>query len=205
MTKKISSTYKLKNQWIKKYTESRFNTGIETRDNIIIQNHKQGLCAICKSSKMLCGRTECPIILRLGAITHIFKNIKGLEIDGSSPPSVFVGRIGYPYVHIGPMSPTYYGDTRILDMPELWFGKSIDEIINYRSQLIRGMHLVNIKKPWKAGRVLENTREMSMAEHYVETEMKLLKKPQKRLFVDSNVQPIGPTAPVDRVDIGYIK
>jgi hypothetical protein len=154
---------------------------------------------------LLCGRIECPIILRLGAITNIFKNIKGLEIDGSSPPSVFVGRMGYPYVHIGPMSPNYYGDTRILDMPELWFGKSIDEIINYRSQLIRGMHLVNIKKPWKAGRVLENTRELSMAEHYVETEMRFLKKPQKRLFVDSNVQPIGPTAPVDRIDIGYIK
>ena len=176
MTKRISSTYKLKNRWIKKHTESSLTSEIGRKDNIIIQNPKHSLCAFCKSSKMLCGKTMCPIILRLGAITNIFKNIKGLEIDGSSPPSVFVGRMGYPYIQIGPMSPTYHGDTHILDMPELWFGKSIDEIINYRSQLIRGMHLVNIKKPWKAGRVLENTRELSMAEHYVETEMKFLKK-----------------------------
>ncbi|TLY10983.1 MAG: hypothetical protein E6K88_02680, partial [Thaumarchaeota archaeon] len=48
-------------------------------------------------------------------------------IDGSSPPSVFVGRYGYPKVRIGPMIPPLHGDTTILDRSEMWIGKSIEE------------------------------------------------------------------------------
>ncbi|MDQ3718511.1 MAG: hypothetical protein M3311_05075, partial [Thermoproteota archaeon] len=41
-------------------------------------------------------------------------------IDGSSPPSIFVGRYGYPKVRIGPMIAPLHGDTTILDRTELW-------------------------------------------------------------------------------------
>jgi hypothetical protein len=163
------------------------------------------MCSVCKGGKMLCGKTTCPIMARLGAFTTMFQSVKSTKVDGSSPPSVFVGRFGYPYVQIGPLSPTYYGNTEILDAPEQWFGKSINEIINYRSQLIRGMTPVNVKKPWKAGKLLDQTRELSLAEHYVETEMKLRKKPSKRFYMNGDIQPIGPTAPLENVDIGYIK
>ena len=64
---------------------------------------------------------------------------------------------------------------------------------------------VNVKKPWKAGKLLDQTRELSLAEHYVETEMKLSKKPTKRFYMNGDIQPIGPTAPLENVDIGYIK
>jgi hypothetical protein len=144
-------------------------------------------------------------MIRLDAFRPMFQSIKGTKVDGSSPPSVFVGRFGYPYVQIGPLTPNYYGNTEILDSPEQWYGKSINEIINYRSQLIRGMIPVNVKKPWKAGKLLDQTRELSLAEHYVETEMKLKKKPTKRFYLSDDVQPIGPTAPLENVDIGYIK
>src|SRR3712207_9590693 len=59
-------------------------------------------------------------------------------IDGSSPPSIFVGRYGYPKVRIGPMIPPLHGDTTILDRTELWTGKSIEEIANYRLSLVLG-------------------------------------------------------------------
>jgi hypothetical protein len=163
------------------------------------------MCSVCKGGKMLCGKTTCPIMARLGAFTTMFQSVKSTKVDGSSPPSVFVGRFGYPYVQVGPLSPTYYGNTEILDAPEQWFGKSINEIISYRSQLIRGMTPVNVKKPWKAGKLLDQTRELSLAEHYVETEMKLRKKPSKRFYMNGDIQPIGPTAPLETVDIGYIK
>jgi len=40
-------------------------------------------------------------------------------ISGASPPSVFVGRYGYPKVNIRPMvHADIYGDTSILDSPE---------------------------------------------------------------------------------------
>lgn len=65
-------------------------------------------------------------------------------IDGSSPPSIFVGRYGYPKVRIGPMIPPLHGDTTILDRNELWTGKSLEEIANYRLSLVLGTKNVNI-------------------------------------------------------------
>jgi hypothetical protein len=103
------------------------------------------------------------------------------------------------------MATGYYGDTAILDDTEKWFGRSMDEIIGFRSQLIRGMTPVNVHKPEKAGKILDATREISLSEHYVETEMKLQKPPVKRLYIDNDIQPIGPTAPLDRVQIGFIQ
>jgi len=51
---------------------------------------------------------------------------------GATPPSVFVGRFGYPKVKVGPMVSLLHGNTKILDMPEMWTGKTIGDIINYR-------------------------------------------------------------------------
>jgi hypothetical protein len=208
LPKRIAKKFKPENPWVREIStlEPRLASSLDVTKNYLkFKAPKGGLCILCKGSKMLCGKTSCPLLARIKAFSKLFQSVKGLEVDGSSPPSVFVGRYGYPQVHIGPMTPTYYGDTSILDKPEQWFGKSIDEIIDYRAQLIRGMRKVDVRKPWKAGKILDQTRELSLAEHYVETEMKLSKKPQKRLYMDGDIQPIGPTAPVERVDIGYIK
>ena len=73
--------------------------------------------------------------LKVNWYQFINNNSKKLSmnvIDGSSPPSIFVGEFGYPQVRIGPMIPPYHGDTSILDKPELWTGKSLEEIVNYR-------------------------------------------------------------------------
>lgn len=208
MGKIITTTFKPQNKWVRDMVlaDPNLATGLDvTADYLKLEAPKESLCTVCKGGKMLCGKTSCPLMARLGAFTQMFQSIKGTKIDGSSPPSVFVGRIGYPYVNIGPLTPTYYGNTSILDSPEQWFGKSIDEIIYYRSQLIRGMTPVHVKKPWKAGKLLEKTREISLAEHYVETEMKLTRKPSKRFYMNDDIQPIGATAPLQSIDIGYIK
>jgi len=63
-------------------------------------------------------------------------NLSVKTLSGASPPSVFVGRYGYPKVKVGPLVPPLHGDTAILDMPELWLGKSIEEIVNYRLSLV---------------------------------------------------------------------
>ncbi|MDX1373144.1 MAG: hypothetical protein R3321_11770, partial [Nitrososphaeraceae archaeon] len=44
-----------------------------------------------------------------------YKNLSTLNLEGASPPSVFVGHYGYPKVNLGPMAPSLHGDTRILD------------------------------------------------------------------------------------------
>ncbi len=208
MPKRMAKRFKPKNLWVQELVSSdpELGAGLDyTRDYLRMRAPTSSLCSVCKGSKLLCGKTRCPVVARVSSHLRIWRSIDGLSVDGSSPPSVFVGRFGYPYVFVGPMAPNYYGDTSLLDMPERWFGRSIDEIIDFRSQLVRGMHRVHVRKPDRAGRILDQTKELALAEHYVETEMKLTKRPSKRFTVDGDIQPIGPTAPVERVDIGYIR
>jgi hypothetical protein len=207
--KKIAKrVQKPKNVWIREMFsgDPRMGSGLDyTNDYLKMQAPSGSICAICKGSKLLCGKTSCPVVARAASHFNIWRSIKGTEVSGSSPPSIFVGRFGYPYVNIGPLTPNRFGDTSILDSPEQWMGRSIDEIIDYRSQLVRGMSRVNVRKPEKAGRILDRTRELSLAEHYVETEMKLKKRPRRSFRVDADVQPIGPTAPMESMEIGYIR
>ena len=58
------------------------------------------------------------------------------SLSGTSPPSVFVGSYNYPKVNVGPMVPPIHGDTSLLDTPEKWIGKTLEEIVNYRLNLV---------------------------------------------------------------------
>ncbi|MBN1683308.1 hypothetical protein JW865_07130 [Candidatus Bathyarchaeota archaeon] len=207
MGKRITKSFKPQNTWVRQLVNAdpEIGTNLDYTNETLRLQARDNLCSICKGSKMLCGMTRCPIVQQAISHTKMWRNIKGLNIDGSSPPSVFVGRFGYPYVQIGPMTPTSYGDTSLLDDTERWFGRSMDEIIDFRSQLVRGMTTVNVNRIDKAGKIFEATRELSLAEHYVETELKLNKPPLKRLYIDNDIQPIGPTAPLNEIEIGFIK
>ena len=51
------------------------------------------------------------------------KSVKvGKNLEGTTPPSVFIGRWSYPKVYAGPMMSTQMGDTHIMDSPEDWIG-----------------------------------------------------------------------------------
>jgi DNA repair protein NreA len=121
-------------------------------------------------------------------------------IDGSSPPSVFVGSYGYPKVRIGPMIPPLHGDTTILDRTELWTGKGIEEIANYRLSLVLGTMNVNINDI--SNRYLEKMQELAMSARPAESEATFEKKPladvemQKELRLDHEATPFGPAAPL---------
>jgi len=121
-------------------------------------------------------------------------------IDGSSPPSVFVGRYGYPKVRLGPMIPPLHGDTTILDRTELWAGKSIEEIANYRLSLVRGTFTMNVHDT--SGRYLENMQELAMSERPAESEATFEKKPfgdvelEKEMKFNTEAAPFGPAAPL---------
>jgi hypothetical protein len=124
------------------------------------------------------------------------------DIAGVSPPSVFIGRMGYPYVYAGPLVPPVYEDTSLYDMPEQWFGRSIDEIVGFRSLLIRGKHRVHVQKFSEGGRIIDRTRELALAEKGVEMELNLTKKPRGFIFMDDDVQPFGPSAPIRDLHLG---
>lgn len=169
---------------------------------IVARASRNNICVICKGSRFLCGKTRCPIIVKVNFFLKNVPLLSSKNIVGASPPSVFIGRIGYPYVYAGPLVPPVNEDTTIYDLPELWFGKTIDEIVSFRSLLIRGKHRVHVHKFEEAGRIVEKTRELALAENSVNIELMLSKKPRGFIFLDGDVQPFGPSAPIRDLQVG---
>ena len=121
------------------------------------------------------------------------EKVSGTEVYGSSPPDIFIGRFGYPNVYIGPLVPPSSGDTSIMATPEMWVGKSIEEIVGYRSSLIRGMYRTNIHNA-DNGRIEEMITELAIADKFSGVEEKLKHKPTLNMHFDENSQPYGPSA-----------
>ena len=130
--------------------------------------------------------------------------IKGNELYGSSPPDIFVGRYGYPNVYIGPLVPPRVGDTSFMGMPEKWVGKTIPEIVEMRSMLIRGMHLTRINNV-DNGRIEEMVKEIALAEKFTEVDVQLSKKPESRISFDEHSQPFGPSAKLASMNLGNVR
>ncbi|HUW48194.1 MAG TPA: Nre family DNA repair protein, partial [Patescibacteria group bacterium] len=157
---------------------------------------KSGLCVVCKGSRNLCGKTRCPIIVKVNYYLKSVPLMNSEDIAGASPPSVFIGRIGYPDVYAGPLVPPVEADTAMFDLPELWFGKSMDEIVAFRSMLIRGKQRVHVQKFSEAGKIIQGTRELALAIKPVDVELFLTRKPHGSIFMSDETQPFGPSAPI---------
>jgi len=168
-------------------------------------NARSSRCVYCKGSKMLCGKDRCSVIARFYSNARARQRIDRLDLDGASPPSVFIGRVGYPSVAIGPMIPPFHGDTSLMDTPERWIGLGIDDIIDFRSNLVRGMHKVNIHDVENSNKLVVKTRELALARNPPEAIAEFEKKPVGRLTVDDDVQPFGPSAPLRRFDLSNFR
>jgi hypothetical protein len=176
---------------------SNFGVDLKCDESLVVaEASKSGLCVACKGSRFLCGKTRCPIIVKANYFLKSVPFMQSEDIAGASPPSVFVGRIGYPYVYAGPLVPPVQEDTSLYDLPEFWFGKPIDEIVGFRSMLIRGKHRVHVQRFEEAGKIIEKTRELALAVNPVDVELILKKKPRGFLLLDDEVQPFGPSAPI---------
>ena len=163
------------------------------------------LCALCRGTKFLCGKTRCPVIVKYHSRDKVRPLIDNLKIGGSSPPSVFIGRIGYPKVSIGPMIPPVMGDTSLIDTPELWLDKSIDDIVDFRSMLIRGKHTVDVYNVESSNKIVEYTRELALSKNSVFSEAVFEKKPRGKIAFYDEAQPHGPSAPLRKFDISNPK
>jgi hypothetical protein len=112
------------------------------------------------------------------------------SVSGSSPPSVFVGSFGYPKVGVGPMVPPIHGDTSLLDAPERWLEKSLEEIVNFRLNLVRGTQNVSVSNP--QGRYIENLQDLAMSSNTPDSEITFYKNTTPTIFIDGESAPFGP-------------
>ncbi|UCH03198.1 MAG: hypothetical protein JSV20_00710 [Candidatus Bathyarchaeota archaeon] len=170
-----------------------------------VEIREGSLCLACRGSRRLCGKTRCPALLKLYSFIRVNNRIKRGSLVGTSPPGVFVGRIGYPYVYAGPLVPPIRGDTSLFDSPELWLGRTVEEIVGFRTNLIRGKFRVNVKKPYEAPRFLESTLDIALSKNPVDTEVTFRKKPSGKLLLDGTLQPMGPSVLIDRLRVGNSK
>ena len=163
----------------------------------------ESICIKCRGAKLLCGKVRCPVLVRYYKNLEAKPLVEKKVIFGSSPPSVFVGRNGYPKVYAGPMLPPLQGDTSYMDTPELWHGKGIDDIVDFRMKLIRGKYRIDVRKA--DGKIAEYTQEIAMAKKPVEVEVEFEKKPKGVIALYDEVQPHGPSAPIKKLWVGNPK
>src|SRR5664280_1825495 len=189
------------NNWLVDIIKKVNSSALE-QQQITTRGRNDSLCILCKGARALCGKTRCPIMVKVNYFLKSVPLMATEDINGMSPPSVFIGRTGYPNVYAGPLVPPVHEDTGIYDLPEKWFGKSMDEIVGFRSLLVRGKHRVNVQKLMDSGKILDQTRELALADSCVNIELNLTKKPRGSIYLDADVQPFGPSAPIRDLHVG---
>ncbi len=128
----------------------------------------------------------------------------GKELEGSTPPSVFIGSWNYPKVYAGPMISPVLGDTAIMDTPEAWIpgSKSQEDIISYRMSLVRGKKLIGITD--LDNQMVEKLQEISLASGSIDSEAEFWKK-TKRSFFQRIPSPSWASAILEKFDIDNVR
>ncbi|MGC9181576.1 Nre family DNA repair protein [Thermogladius sp.] len=161
--------------------------------------YPSNLCVLCRG-RGWCGLSYCPILVKQYVSFKLSSLVTKREVFGSSPPSVFVGRVGYPVVRVGLSVPPETGDTAIYDYPEQWVGLDLNTILDYRLTLVLGFRLN--KKTEVDHPVLGRIQEVALSTRPVDVELKLEKPPKTNILLDETNPPIGPRSPFEsfRVD-----
>lgn len=137
------------------------------------------LCIRCKG-KGLCGQ-PCKILNKFKEKAPKIKT----HFSGNTPPEIFVGRINYPNVFSGILSPTTHEDSSNFAAPEEWLRHdlNIEQILEMRGQLVYGRGVSHIKSTNPLKKV---TQELALSSKPVSTEFFLKKKPQLK-FTPSKI------------------
>ena len=159
------------------------------------------MCLRCRASQNLCGKPVCPILVRYEAFQRTLPLLGRRELEGSSPPGLFIGRFGYPKVSVGPLAAPVPGDTSLLDTPELWVGRSVPEVVGFRTMLVRGTRRLNVLEAANPGRYVDDLQGLALAEGSVGLEATFRRPPRGHLALSDATAPYGPSAPIERVSL----
>ncbi|MCX8204344.1 MAG: Nre family DNA repair protein [Candidatus Nezhaarchaeota archaeon] len=191
--------------WLEHVIESEADArDLDPGEGLLAKVPRRSPCVQCKASRMLCGKPSCPIILRLRSYVKLAPKLSELRLYGSSPPALFVGRHGYPYVNIGPLVPPTLGDTSLLDSPEEWLGRGLglEDLVDMRIKLFRGKHRAHVKEASDPKDIVAAVQELAMSRSSVDAEVEFAKRPIASLILDDEVQPMGPSGTMSRLTIG---
>jgi len=152
------------------------------------------LCLMCKGGRSLCGHSPCPLLPKF----DIEKKLQGkVSKDFFGPSySVFVGRYGYPRVNVGPM--VAIEEKPGLDTPNTWLNRDYADIVELRSLLLRSKQMEPVKS---RSRLVSESQELVLADRPTDVEMNFKKLPVYRVSFSDIVQPMGPSALLEKMKV----
>ena len=153
-------------------------------------------CAYCKANH---ESESCPLYLRSLAYFRSKTVVQSESFFGSSP-APFVGRFGYPNIHVGVLTPPEINESWLHDAPKFWSAQdfAIPQIVDLRSALVNSRFKAHVKEKSKW---LELSQEVGMASKPVDLEVVLTKKPMFRITTDIHAAPMGPSAELKKAQI----
>jgi DNA repair protein NreA len=163
------------------------------------------MCLRCRSAQLLCGKPICPILVKYQAFARTMPMLDGVDLEGTAPPGVFVGRFGYPKVSIGPLVSPLHGDTLLFDTPEDWVGRTVQEVVGFRTGLVRGTHPIRVTDAEKPIPLLSDLQTLAIARESVEIEARFTRPPRGNIGLSDTLPPYGPSAPIERVRLDVRK
>lgn len=120
-----------------------------------------------------------------------------LTLEELSPPSVFVGRVGYPRVRVAPAVAVEGGDAELYEKPEKWLIVPLEDVLRMRLALVRGVVQADVRKPG----VIEEIALAAMSSKPVEVNIRFEKPPRPTVKLDLFSPPFGPAGKAERVRV----
>jgi hypothetical protein len=158
------------------------------------------LCLKCRGGKMLCGLSYCPVSI-VDTVKKVY-TFNGNSIAGSSPPSLFVGRYGYPKINVYPSTPPFTGDTSYIEDESKWLSQNLNDFLSNRLSLLRGGIKIEASKASDPDYMLQEIQLNSLSSRPVDIEMTVEKSFKNDIMLDENITPMGPSSPLKSIKFG---
>ncbi len=132
-------------------------------------------------------------------LEKILDSVKKMELKesfvGSTSPSIFVGRMGYPNVFTGILSSP---EEVIINDPETWYylGLKIYDIVKLRLKLVYPREKINVKS---FNRYVEIQQEAVQSQDPCELEVELKRRPNPKVEFYKYSAPVSNPAPVKKI------
>jgi len=152
----------------------------------------------------MCGIAPCPLLAEVRSMLPAAQASSVVEMVGPSPPSLFVGRHGYPDVRAGltaSLTPDDSADS-FGDPAEL-FGRPLEEVAARHANLVTGGRKMRVSSAVCPDLVLEATQLIAKASSSVDVELDFARPVAigGNPTFDSMSTPLGPSGEVLRAEV----
>ncbi|MCB9361987.1 hypothetical protein H6504_00995 [Candidatus Woesearchaeota archaeon] len=154
-------------------------------------------CGSCTSPEF-CEKNMCRRMVNKRAVESRLRKIPigSFQTKALSP---FIGKFGYPNVHVGILNPTSQ-DNALPDDPRSWARQNlqIQDIIEKRTDLMDSGKIAGVME---TNRFTELAKEVAMSKKSVDAELELTRIPTFSVDLSEYSAPHGPRAAIERAEL----